>query len=143
MPIPCAQSGYCPGVIRVRRYLQDGRVEEEIDPSDVSECLGAREALLWVDVESPTADDVACLAAVVASGRIGLEAGRLIRAHLERKPRDVEPLPRGCPTRENAHKRAPSLSGILARLLAKYFEKNRAGGACFDVFRVAMDGFSE
>src|SRR5262249_15850125 len=88
-------------------------------------------------------DDVACLAAVVASGRIGLEAGRVIRAHLERKPRDIEPLLRGCPTRKNTHKRGPDLSGILWGPRGGCCEKNRAGGACFDVFGVAMDGFSE
>ena len=44
---------------------------------------------------------------------------------------------------EEPRERAPSLSGILSGLLAEYFEKNRAGGACFDVFSVAMDGFSE
>jgi magnesium transporter len=49
-------------VIRVRRYYEDGRVDEEIDPAEVSECLAVREALLWVDVESPTSDDIACLA---------------------------------------------------------------------------------
>jgi magnesium transporter len=54
--------GYPPSVIRVRRYLEDGEVTEEIDPDDVSECLDQRGALLWVDVEQPTADDVECLA---------------------------------------------------------------------------------
>jgi magnesium transporter len=49
-------------MIRVRRYHEDGRVDEEINPADVSEFLGARGALLWVDVEHPTADDVKCLA---------------------------------------------------------------------------------
>jgi len=49
-------------VIRVRRYYEDGRVDEEVDPAEVSECLGARGALLWVDVEHPSADDVALLA---------------------------------------------------------------------------------
>ncbi len=49
-------------MIRVRRYHADGRVEEELDPADVSECLGAPAALLWVDVEHPTAEDVKCLA---------------------------------------------------------------------------------
>ncbi len=49
-------------MIRVRRYYEDGRVDEEIDPAEVSECLGARGALLWVDVERPSADDVALLA---------------------------------------------------------------------------------
>jgi len=49
-------------MIRVRRYHGDGRVDEQIDPGDVSECLGARGALLWVDVEDPSAEDVAVLA---------------------------------------------------------------------------------
>jgi magnesium transporter len=49
-------------VIRVRRYFDNGEVTEEIDPDDVSECLDQRGALLWVDVEQPTADDVECLA---------------------------------------------------------------------------------
>jgi magnesium transporter len=49
-------------VIRVRRYHEDGRVEEEMDPADVSECLGVPAALLWVDVEHPSVEDVKCLA---------------------------------------------------------------------------------
>ncbi|HEY3239387.1 MAG TPA: magnesium transporter CorA family protein [Acidimicrobiia bacterium] len=49
-------------MIRVRRYHEDGRVDEEINPAEVSECLGTRGALLWVDVEYPSADDVKCLA---------------------------------------------------------------------------------
>jgi magnesium transporter len=48
-------------VIRVRRYLENGEVDEELDPGDVSDCLNQRGALLWVDVEHPTADDVECL----------------------------------------------------------------------------------
>lgn len=49
-------------MIRVRRYYEDGRVDEEINPAEVSECLGVRGALLWVDVEHPSAEDVAVLA---------------------------------------------------------------------------------
>ena len=49
-------------MIRVRRYHDNGDVDEEIDPEEVSECLGQRGALLWVDVERPTAEDVAVLA---------------------------------------------------------------------------------
>jgi magnesium transporter len=49
-------------VIRVRRYFENGEVDEELDPADVSECLGQRGALLWVDVEHPTTDDIECLA---------------------------------------------------------------------------------
>ncbi|MDQ3944622.1 MAG: magnesium transporter CorA family protein [Actinomycetota bacterium] len=49
-------------MIRVRRYHEDGRVDEEIDPAEVSECLGTRGALLWVDVEHPSVEDVKCLA---------------------------------------------------------------------------------
>ena len=49
-------------MIRVRRYHEDGRVEEEVDPADVSECLGATAALLWVDVEHPSVEDVKILA---------------------------------------------------------------------------------
>ncbi|MGH8973168.1 MAG: magnesium transporter CorA family protein [Acidimicrobiia bacterium] len=37
-------------------------MEEEIDPADVSECLGAPAALLWVDVEHPSVEDVKTLA---------------------------------------------------------------------------------
>jgi magnesium transporter len=48
-------------VIRVRRYHQSGAVDEKIDPADVSSCLGRPDALLWVDVEDPTPDDIACL----------------------------------------------------------------------------------
>ncbi|MGH9034843.1 MAG: magnesium transporter CorA family protein [Acidimicrobiia bacterium] len=48
-------------MIRVRRYHEDGRVDEEINPAEVSECLGARGALLWIDVEHPSAEDVAVL----------------------------------------------------------------------------------
>ena len=48
-------------VIRVRRYHESGAVDDQIDPTDVSECLGDRGALLWVDVEDPTADDITCL----------------------------------------------------------------------------------
>ena len=48
-------------MIRVRRYQESGAVDEHIDPTDVSECLGDHGALLWVDVEDPTADDIACL----------------------------------------------------------------------------------
>jgi magnesium transporter len=48
-------------VIRVRRYQESGEVHEHLDPADVSECLGDHGALLWVDVEDPTADDIACL----------------------------------------------------------------------------------
>lgn len=49
-------------MIRVRRYHESGEVDEELDPEEVSECLGQRGSLLWVDVESPTADDVDVLA---------------------------------------------------------------------------------
>jgi magnesium transporter len=48
-------------VIRVRRYHESGAVDEHVDPTDVSECLGDQGALLWVDVEDPTPDDIACL----------------------------------------------------------------------------------
>ena len=48
-------------MIRVRRYQESGEVDEHVDPTDVSECLGDHGALLWVDVEDPTADDIACL----------------------------------------------------------------------------------
>jgi magnesium transporter len=48
-------------VIRVRRYHESGRVDEQVDPSDVSNCLGASDTLVWVDVENPTADDITCL----------------------------------------------------------------------------------
>jgi magnesium transporter len=48
-------------VIRVRRYHESGAVDEHVDPTDVSECLGDHGALLWVDVEDPTGDDIACL----------------------------------------------------------------------------------
>jgi magnesium transporter len=48
-------------VIRVRRYHESGDFDEEIDPSDVSSCLGQRGALLWVDVEDPSDDDIDCL----------------------------------------------------------------------------------
>ena len=48
-------------MIRVRRYHASGGVDEQVDPTDVSECLGNRGALLWVDVEDPTADDIECL----------------------------------------------------------------------------------
>ena len=48
-------------MIRVRRYHESGAVDEEVDPSDVSTCLGRRDALLWVDVEDPTPDDIVCL----------------------------------------------------------------------------------
>jgi magnesium transporter len=49
-------------MIRVRRYYEDGRVEEQVDPAEVSECLGTRGALLWVDVENPSVEDVKVLA---------------------------------------------------------------------------------
>jgi magnesium transporter len=49
-------------MIRVRRYHEDGRVEEQVDPAEVSECLGKRGVLLWVDVEHPSPEDVKCLA---------------------------------------------------------------------------------
>jgi magnesium transporter len=48
-------------VIRVRRYHPSGDFDEHIDPADVSDCLGDKGALLWVDVEEPTGDDIACL----------------------------------------------------------------------------------
>jgi magnesium transporter len=48
-------------VIRVRRYHESGAFDEELDPTDVSDCLGQRGALLWVDVEDPTGDDIDCL----------------------------------------------------------------------------------
>jgi magnesium transporter len=48
-------------VIRVRRYHESGAVDEQVDPTDVSECLGHQGALLWVDVEDPTPDDITCL----------------------------------------------------------------------------------
>jgi magnesium transporter len=48
-------------VIRVRRYHESGAVDEQLDPTDVSDCLGERGALLWVDVEDPTDDDIKCL----------------------------------------------------------------------------------
>jgi magnesium transporter len=59
--------GHCTGnllsclVIRVRRYHESGAVDEHVDPTDVSECLGDHGALLWVDVEDPTGEDIACL----------------------------------------------------------------------------------
>jgi magnesium transporter len=49
-------------VIRVRRYFDDGTVQESVDPEEVSECLGHRGSLVWVDVVDPTADDVSVLA---------------------------------------------------------------------------------
>ena len=48
-------------VIRVRRYHESGAVDEEVDPANVSDCLGEPGALLWVDVEDPTGDDIQCL----------------------------------------------------------------------------------
>jgi magnesium transporter len=48
-------------VIRVRRYHVSGAVDEEVDPADVSNCLGQSDALLWVDVEDPTPEDIECL----------------------------------------------------------------------------------
>jgi len=48
-------------VIRVRRYHESGSVDDQLDPSDVSECLGERGALLWVDVEDPSGADIDCL----------------------------------------------------------------------------------
>jgi magnesium transporter len=48
-------------MIRVRRYHESGHVDEEIDPKDVSNCLGDRGTLLWVDVEDPSEDDIDCL----------------------------------------------------------------------------------
>ena len=48
-------------MIRVRRYHEGGGVDDEVDPEDVSESLGQRGTLLWIDVDSPTAEDVALL----------------------------------------------------------------------------------
>ena len=48
-------------MIRVRRYHASGAVDEELDPTDVSDCLGDRGTLLWVDVEDPTPEDIECL----------------------------------------------------------------------------------
>ena len=48
-------------MIRVRRYHESGAVDEELDPTDVSGCLERSDALLWVDVEDPTPDDIECL----------------------------------------------------------------------------------
>ena len=48
-------------MIRVRRYHESGSVDDQVDPTDVSECLGQRGALLWVDVEDPSGDDIDCL----------------------------------------------------------------------------------
>jgi magnesium transporter len=48
-------------VIRVRRYHESGAVDEQLDPGDVSDCLDDHGTLLWVDVEDPTDDDIACL----------------------------------------------------------------------------------
>jgi magnesium transporter len=48
-------------MIRVRRYHESGTVDEEVDPTDVSDCLGQPGALLWVDVQDPTGDDITCL----------------------------------------------------------------------------------
>ncbi|HVW32652.1 MAG TPA: CorA family divalent cation transporter, partial [Acidimicrobiia bacterium] len=48
-------------MIRVRRYDESGNVDEEIDPAAVSNHLGEHDALLWVDVEDPTPEDIACL----------------------------------------------------------------------------------
>ena len=45
----------------MRRYHTSGAVDEHVDPTDVSDCLGQGGALLWVDVEDPTDDDIACL----------------------------------------------------------------------------------
>ena len=45
----------------MRRYHESGAVDEELDPSDVSGCLGRRDALLWVDVAEPTPEDIECL----------------------------------------------------------------------------------
>lgn len=48
-------------MIRVRRYHTSGKVDEHVDPADVSDCLGDHGALLWVDVEDPTDEDIVCL----------------------------------------------------------------------------------
>ena len=78
---------------------------------------------------------------VVASGVIGLEAGKMIGVHLERKSCDFEPLLGRRPTRENTHKRAPTPS--FARLLSKHFEKNRARGTRLNAFHLAMETLSK
>ena len=60
-------------VIRVRRYHASGAFDEHIDPADVSECFGDKGALLWVDVEDPTADDIACLTEEFGVHRLAAE----------------------------------------------------------------------
>jgi magnesium transporter len=60
-------------VIRVRRYLGTGEVDEQIDPKEISECLGRGGQLLWVDAEHPGADDVACLAEEFAVHHLAAE----------------------------------------------------------------------
>jgi magnesium transporter len=60
-------------VIRVRRYLGTGEVDEQIDPQEISECLGRGGQLLWVDAEELEPDDVACLAEEFAVNHLAAE----------------------------------------------------------------------
>jgi magnesium transporter len=60
-------------VIRVRRYLGTGEIDEQIDPEEISECLGRGGQLLWVDAEGLTAPDVECLAKEFAVHHLAAE----------------------------------------------------------------------
>ena len=60
-------------MIRVRRYLDNGEVLTDIDPEDVSECLAERGALLWVDVEAPSRDEIMFLAKEFEVHRLAVE----------------------------------------------------------------------
>jgi magnesium transporter len=60
-------------VIRVRRYLGTGEVQEWLDPEEISECLGRGGELLWVDAEGLSGDDVATLAKEFAVHHLAAE----------------------------------------------------------------------
>ena len=60
-------------MIRVRRYLGTGEVDEQVDPEEISECLGRGGQLLWVDAEDLDAGDVATLAEEFAVHHLAAE----------------------------------------------------------------------
>ena len=60
-------------MIRVRRYLDNGEVLTDVDPEDVSECLSEPGALMWVDVEKPSRDEIMFLAKEFEVHRLAVE----------------------------------------------------------------------
>ncbi len=48
-------------MIRVRRYHADHTVEDEVEPTAISDLVGTTDELVWADVLDPTEDEIAML----------------------------------------------------------------------------------